>query len=106
MIWLVLTIILDATATSSSRLSRGFTVRAWAGLTVLAYLGVLVSFSKAIAVLPLGSSYATYSGVGTVAIVTIGFLAFGDRLRPTTLLGVALVVTGVVVLNLSGTRTA
>jgi small multidrug resistance pump len=106
MIWLVLTIILDAIATSSSRLSRGFSVPAWASLTLLAYLGVLVSFSRAIAVLPLGSSYATYSGVGTVAIVIIGSLAFGDHLRPATLLGVALVVTGVIVLNLSGTRTA
>ncbi|CAB4570415.1 MAG: DMT family transporter [Actinomycetes bacterium] len=106
MIWLVLTIILDAIATTSSRLSRGFSVPAWAGLTLLAYLGVLVSFSRAIAVLPLGSSYATYSGVGTVAIVIIGSLAFGDHLRPTTLLGAALVVTGVIVLNLSGTRTA
>ncbi len=106
MIWLVLTIILDAIATTSSRLSRGFSVPAWAGLTLLAYLGVLVSFSRAIAVLPLGSSYATYSGVGTVAIVIIGSLAFGDHLRPTTLLGAALVVTGVVVLNLSGTRSA
>lgn len=106
MIWLVLTIILDAIATTSSRLSRGFSVPAWAGLTLVAYLGVLVSFSRAIAVLPLGSSYATYSGVGTVTIVIIGSLAFGDHLRPTTLLGAALVVTGVVVLNLSGTRTA
>ncbi|MEI6496220.1 MAG: SMR family transporter [Actinomycetota bacterium] len=106
MIWLGLTIILDAIATSSSRLSHGFTVPAWAGLTLLAYLGVLITFSKAITVLPLGTSYATYSGVGTVAIATIGCLAFGDHLRPTTLLGVALVVTGIIVLNLSGTRTA
>ncbi len=106
MIWLGLTIILDAIATSSSRLSHGFTVPTWAGLTLLAYLGVLVTFSKAITVLPLGTSYATYSGAGTVAIVTIGCLVFGDRLRPTTLLGLALVVTGVIILNLSGTRTA
>ena len=106
MIWLVLTIVLDAVATSTSRLSRGFSIPLWAAATVLAYVGVLVAFSRAISTLPVGTSYATWSGIGTVAVATIGCVAFGDQLRPTTVLGTALVALGVVVLNAEGVRAA
>lgn len=105
MIWLALTLALDAVATTSSRLSEGFTRPRWAALTVLAYVGVLVSFSQAIRALPIGSAYAIWSGLGTAVIATIGVVAFDDRIRPPTLAGIGLIVIGVVILNLGGIRT-
>ena len=105
MIWLALTLALDAVATTSSRLSEGFTRAGWAALTVLAYVGVLVSFSRAIHTLPIGSAYAIWSGLGTVVIAVIGVVAFGDRIRPPTLAGIGLIVIGVAILNLGGIRT-
>jgi small multidrug resistance pump len=104
MIWLAATVILDVIATTSSRLSAGFTRFGWAAASVLAYLGVFVSFSKAIHTLPAGSAYALWSGVGTVAIATIGVLAFGDRVGVTTIVGIVLILAGVAVLNLAGVR--
>jgi small multidrug resistance pump len=104
MIWLALTVVLDAIATTSSRLSAGFTRSGWAAATVLAYLGVFVSFSKAIHALPVGSAYALWSGIGTVTIATIGVLAFDDRIDLTKIAGIAIILVGVAVLNVAGIR--
>lgn len=106
MIWIALTIALDALATTSSRLSAGFTRAGWAVATLLAYLGVLLSFSKAIQTLPVGSAYALWSGLGTVLIASIGTLAFNDRMGATTIIGIALILSGVVLLNSTGLRAA
>ncbi len=105
MIWLALTVALDAAATTSSRLSEGFTRAGWAAATVLAYAGVLFAFSRAIDALPIGSAYALWSGIGTVSIATIGVLAFGDQIRPPTVAGIGLILAGVVILNVAGVRT-
>lgn len=105
MIWLALTVALDAAATTSSRMSEGFTRPAWASLTVLAYAGVLAAFSRAISALPIGTAYAVWSGLGTVIVAAVGVLAFGDHVRPPTIAGVGLIVAGVVMLNMGGFRT-
>jgi len=104
MIWIALTIALDAFATTSSRLSAGFTRACWTAATLLGYLGVLVTFSRAILTLPVGSAYALWSGLGTVLIATIGTLAFGDRMGATTIIGIALILGGVALLNSTGIR--
>lgn len=104
MIWLALTVALDGVATTSSRLSKGFTRVGWAAATLLAYLGVLLSFSKAIHTLPVGSAYALWSGLGTVLIATIGIIAFDDRIGPRAVIGIAFIVVGVAVLNSTGVR--
>jgi small multidrug resistance pump len=102
--FLAATIVADAIATTFSRLSNGLTKPTFAVATLIAYTGVLVLFSQAIKTLPAGTSYAIWSGVGTVAILTIGVLGFGDKITKTSALAVALIVVGVVLLNLNGAR--
>jgi len=104
MIWLALTVVFDGIATTSSRLSKGFTRIGWAAATLLAYLGVLLTFSKAIHTLPIGSAYAVWSGLGTVLIATIGIVAFDDRIGTRAIVGIGLIVVGVALLNSTGIR--
>jgi multidrug transporter EmrE-like cation transporter len=106
MIWIAVTIALDALATTSSRLSHGFTRAGWAAATLLAYAGVFIAFSKAVQALPVGPAYALWSGLGTVLIVTIGALAFEDRISSTTIIGIALILAGVALLNSTGIRSS
>lgn len=49
-----------------------------------------------------GFAYAVWSGLGTTLIVIIGALFLGESLSATKIAGVALVVAGVVTLNLAG----
>ena len=54
--------------------------------------------------IPVGVAYAVWSGIGTVLIALVGWLVFGQRLDAWAVLGMALIVAGVLVMNLvSGT---
>ncbi len=64
--------------------------------------GYAVSFyllSLSLQRIPLGVAYAIWSGLGTAAIVGIGWLVYGEGLDGPRLVGIALIVVGVVVLN-------
>jgi multidrug transporter EmrE-like cation transporter len=49
--------------------------------------------------IPLGVVYAIWSGVGTAAIVVIGYLVFGEVLSFVKLAGIGVIVIGVAMLN-------
>ena len=51
--------------------------------------------------LPMGVVYALWSGIGIVMIVAVGWIGFGQRLDPATLVGIALIGVGVLVINLA-----
>ena len=50
--------------------------------------------------IPLGITYAIWSGVGVAAVTLIGWVLYGQRLDWAALLGIGLIVAGVLVLNL------
>ena len=51
---------------------------------------------------PLGIAYAIWAGVGVVLVAIISWLAFGELLTWQQLVGIALVVAGVALLELGG----
>jgi small multidrug resistance pump len=53
-------------------------------------------------VLPLGLTYAIWSGLGIMATVVVGVLAYRQIPTPGQLVGLALIVAGVVIVNLNG----
>lgn len=50
--------------------------------------------------IPLGVAYAVWSGVGIVLIALVGWLLYGQRLDPLAIVGIALIVAGVLLVNL------
>jgi len=50
--------------------------------------------------IPLGITYALWSGIGTVVIALVGRFAYSQTLQPTQLIGIALITAGVVSVNL------
>jgi len=80
-------------------------------LTTRAILGVVAGYATAfgflmltLRTLPLGVSYAAWSGLGTALVALVGWVVFGQRLSPTALFGMALIVAGVVVLHLASSE--
>ncbi|MCE0759950.1 SMR family transporter [Marinobacter sp. G11] len=99
--WLFLgiAIIAEVVATSSLKASEGFT-KLWPSLIVL--LGYAIAFyflSLTLKAIPVGIAYAVWAGLGIVLISLAGWLIFGQRLDLASILGMALIVTGVVVIN-------
>lgn len=56
--------------------------------------------AKALRYLPLGSAYAIWTGIGSVGVVLMGVLFFGDALSAPRLGCIALVIAGSVGLRL------
>lgn len=52
--------------------------------------------------LNIGVAYATWSGVGIAVITAFGAYFLGESVSPTKFIGMAMVIAGVVTLNLSG----
>ena len=102
--WLALlvAILSETVATSALKSTEGFT-KLWPSLVVVAgYSSAFYFLALTLKQIPIGVAYAVWSGVGVALITLIGWFVFGQKLGGTALLGIGLIVTGVVVLNLSG----
>ena len=55
--------------------------------------------SLTLSVIPVGVAYAIWSGIGIVLIALIAWVFYGQTLDFPAIVGMALIVTGVVVLN-------
>lgn len=98
---LSLSIVFELVATNFLKLSNGFdNIIAF----VLAIVGYLVSFyllSITLRVIPLSIAYAIWAGVGTVLTAVIGIVVWGEPFSLLKGLAFALIIGGVVLLNLS-----
>ncbi|RIK86272.1 MAG: QacE family quaternary ammonium compound efflux SMR transporter [Hyphomicrobiales bacterium] len=99
-VFLVLAIVFEVVATSALKQSDGFTRLAPSLVTVAGYALAFYFLSLPLRVLPVGVIYAIWSGVGIVFITAIGWLWFRQPLDAAALIGMALIVAGVLVINL------
>jgi small multidrug resistance pump len=99
---LLLAIASEVVGTSCLKLSAGMS-RPLPTLVVLAAYGsAMLLLSKVVQTIPLGVTYALWSGIGIVAIVLVGLLAYRQVPSSGQLVGMALIAAGVVVVNLTG----
>ncbi|SFN58102.1 small multidrug resistance pump [Nitrosospira briensis] len=99
--WLFLSIaiISEVMATSALKSSNGFT-RLWPSLVVVAgYAAAFFFLSLTLRTIPVGIAYAIWSGAGIVLITLIAWLVLGQALDGPAIVGLALIVAGVIVLN-------
>jgi small multidrug resistance pump len=103
-IFLTLAIASEVVATSLLKSTEGFS-RLWPSIGCLGAYGVAFALlAQVVKSVPVGVAYALWSGFGTIAIVAIGALFLGEAVSAAKIIGVGLVVSGVVVLNLAGTH--
>ncbi|HZE65802.1 MAG TPA: multidrug efflux SMR transporter [Sporichthyaceae bacterium] len=104
-VWLAGAILSEITATLCLRASDGF---AKLGFDVVVVIGYVVSFtflSRSLqAGMSLGVAYGVWSGIGVAMVAMLGRWLFDDRLSPTTVAGIVLIILGVVVVQLGGTE--
>ncbi len=98
---LAVAIVAEVIATSALKSSQGFTRLAPSLLVVLGYGTAFYCLSLCLkAGLGVGVAYAIWSGVGIVLIAAIGVILHGERIDWPAVLGFALIIGGVLVLNL------
>lgn len=97
---LLLAVICETFGTSCLQASRQFT-------QPLPSIGVFVGFGAAfwilghvLKTLPLGITYALWSGIGIVLIAVSGWAIFGQKLDAAAMLGLSLIIAGILIINL------
>jgi small multidrug resistance pump len=99
-LYLTVAIVLEVCATSFLKLSQGFTRPVPSLITAVGYAVSFYFLSQTLKTLPTGVAYAIWSGVGTVLIAGIAWAFMGQKLDAPALIGMAMIVGGVLVMNL------
>lgn len=96
---LAVAIVSEVIATTAMKQSAGFTKPLWSVVTVIGYGVAFFFLSQTLKVIPTGIAYAIWSGVGIVLISLAAWALQGQKLDTPALIGMTLIVTGVVVMN-------
>jgi small multidrug resistance pump len=99
-LYLALAIVTEVIATSSLKSCEGFT-RLWPSLVVAAgYIASFFFLSLTLRSMSVGIVYAIWSGAGIVLVSVIAWILFGQKLDVPAIIGIALIIAGVAVINL------
>ncbi len=100
--WLFLgvAIICEVVATSSLKASQEFSKLIPSIIVVVGYVGAFYFLSLALKTIPVGIAYAIWAGLGIVAVAAISWFFYGQKLDLPAIIGIALILSGVIVLNL------
>ena len=98
-IYLGIAIVAEILATSALKSAEGFTRLVPSLVTVAGYAVAFYFLALTLRDIPVGIAYAIWSGVGIVLISLVGVLFFKQHLDGPAILGIALIIAGVVVMN-------
>ncbi|MFC4654839.1 MULTISPECIES: DMT family transporter [Rheinheimera] len=100
--WLFLgiAIVCEVIATSSLKSSEGFSKLLPSLLVVTGYAAAFYFLSLTLKSIPVGIAYAVWSGLGIVLVSLVAWLWHGQKIDHWGLVGMALIISGVLVLNL------
>jgi len=103
-LYLLLAIVLEVTGTTCMKLSEGFTKTLPSVLMFVFYLLSFSALTLALKKVDVSVAYAIWSGMGTALIATIGILWFNEPLTMIKLISLALIIIGVIGLNIDSTH--
>ncbi len=99
-IYLIIAILGELIATSSLKESSGFT-KLWPSVICIIGYGLTFYFlSLAIKEIPMGVAYAVWAGVGILLVAGVSYFYFQQKLDSPAIIGMVLIVSGVVIMNL------
>lgn len=99
---LALAIASEVVATLALKFSEGFTKLIPSIITVVGYLASFWALGLGLSKgLPMGVSYGIWAGTGTALVAILGIFMFGEKITIWGFVGIALIIIGVVMLELN-----
>jgi len=80
----------------------GFTEPLWSAVVLGGYAVSIWLLTVVVRTVPVSVAYAIWSGVGTALVAVVGYLFLGEQLGWVKALSLAMIVVGVIGLNLAG----
>ena len=97
---LAVAIAIEVASTAALPRTDGFRDPFWAAIVVAGYAMAIWLLALVVQRMPVSVTYAVWSGLGTAAIAVVGVVFLGESWNPVKVAAIALIVVGVVVLNL------
>tara|TARA_B100000029_G_scaffold151136_1_gene146263 strand:+ start:250 stop:585 length:336 start_codon:yes stop_codon:yes gene_type:complete len=99
---LIIAVILGTAANSFAKSAQGFTILIPSILTAITIVGCMYALSIVMKTIPVGITYASFAGLCIIATTLIGMFKFNQTPDLFTIIGLALIISGVLIVNLIG----
>ena len=99
---LIVAVALGTAANGFAKSAQGFTVLVPSIITAITIVLCMFTLSLVMKVIPVGITYASFAGLCIVATVLVGIVKFNQIPNLYTIMGLALIIAGVLIVNLIG----
>ena len=99
---LVIAVALGTAANGFAKSAQGFTVLIPSIITAITIVLCMYTLSLVMKVIPVGITYASFAGLCIIATVLVGVFKFNQTPNLYTNIGLALIIIGVLMVNLVG----
>jgi small multidrug resistance pump len=99
-VWLSVAIVFEVIGTIALREIDGFKRPLPLFLVVMGYGMAFFCLSHILKIIPVGIAYAIWSGAGSALVVLVGWLWLKQTLDGASIIGIAMIIGGVVVMQL------
>ena len=99
---LIVAVVLGTAANSFAKGAQGFTLLIPSILTAITIVGCMYTLSLVMKIIPVGITYASFAGLCIIATSVVGIYKFNQMPNLYTVMGLALIIAGVLMVNLLG----
>ena len=101
-LFLALAVFLGVTSNSFAKSAEGFTLLFPSIITGITIVACMYALSMVMKNIPMGITYASFAGLTIIATVIVGVIRFNQVPNLYSLIGLALIIVGVLMVNLLG----
>ena len=102
---LIIAVILGTASNGFAKSAQGFTLIIPSIITAITIVGCMFTLSLVMKSLPVGVTYASFAGLCIIATTLVGVYKFNQVPDFYTILGLILIISGVLIVNLLGKNT-
>ena len=99
---LIIAVILGTASNSFAKSAEGFSLLIPSVITAITIVGCMYSLSIVMKTIPVGITYASFAGLCILATSLVGVIKFNQIPNIFTILGLVLIITGVLIVNILG----
>jgi len=99
---LIVAVALGTAANGFAKGAQGFTILIPSVLTAITIVGCMYTLSLVMKTIPVGITYASFAGLCIIATTVVGIYKFNQMPDLYTIVGLALIIAGVIMVNLLG----
>tara|TARA_B100000678_G_scaffold250116_1_gene224790 strand:+ start:71 stop:406 length:336 start_codon:yes stop_codon:yes gene_type:complete len=99
---LIIAVVLGTASNGFAKSAQGFTLLIPSIMTAITIVLCMLTLSMVMKTIPVGITYASFAGLCIIATVLVGVFKFNQIPNLYTIIGLGLIITGVLMVNLIG----